>query len=207
MAGTKMVNMVSQIIEDALQRQGYGSRRALAERCGVAPSSVTKWARGLTPEARRWPIIEDQLGLEPGTLAAAAQGGPIPRPDGERDRWRDELRYALDRQAEFADELAAMSEDGEWSEDLQTLHDHWQGVADHAQRQLDALSQPEPTPEEAAAAAAEQRATLTTLSLAGRLAKLSIDDQLKLADEMHAYLDARGVPAADPLGSIFSSRA
>jgi transcriptional regulator with XRE-family HTH domain len=60
------------VIAEALQRQGRGSKAALAASLGVTPSSVSRWATGEdTPDMTRWPRIEEVLNLDAGTFARA----------------------------------------------------------------------------------------------------------------------------------------
>jgi len=60
------------VIAEALQRQGRGSKAALAAALGVTPSSVSRWATGEdTPDMTRWPRIEEVLNLDAGTFARA----------------------------------------------------------------------------------------------------------------------------------------
>jgi transcriptional regulator with XRE-family HTH domain len=60
------------VIAEALQRQGRGSKAALATALGVTPSSVSRWATGEdTPDMTRWPRIEEVLNLDAGTFARA----------------------------------------------------------------------------------------------------------------------------------------
>ncbi len=60
------------VIAEALQRQGRGSKAALATALGVTPSSVSRWATGEdTPDMSRWPRIEEVLNLDAGTFARA----------------------------------------------------------------------------------------------------------------------------------------
>ncbi len=63
---------LASVIAEALQRQGRGSKAALAAALGVTPSSVSRWATGEdTPDMTRWPRIEEVLNLDAGTFARA----------------------------------------------------------------------------------------------------------------------------------------
>lgn len=65
--------MVAEIIDEAVAAKGWGAQSGLARAAGVEPPSVARWRTGVNPpEPTRWPAIEEYLGLEPGTIAAAA---------------------------------------------------------------------------------------------------------------------------------------
>lgn len=64
---------VAAIIGGALDRTGRGARARLAEACAVSPATVTKWTAGHTiPEPGKWSTIEQELDLDPGSIAQAA---------------------------------------------------------------------------------------------------------------------------------------
>jgi hypothetical protein len=64
---------VAELIGDALDRAGRGSRARLAETTGVTAATITKWTQGHTvPEVSKWQAIEAALDLDPGSLAQAA---------------------------------------------------------------------------------------------------------------------------------------
>ncbi len=65
--------MVSQIIRRELDAMPTGAGSALARAAGVAPQTVSKWRKGETePTPSNFAAIEQFLGMEPGTLRAAA---------------------------------------------------------------------------------------------------------------------------------------
>lgn len=67
------------LLTQALNRRGYGSRSALADRVGVRPGTVTKWTLGQTkPHPNFWGAIEQYLNLEPGTIENIV-GPPVRR--------------------------------------------------------------------------------------------------------------------------------
>ena len=75
---------MKEILHEALSIRGSQARLVTA--LGVPKSTVSNWARGLNaPEPYRWAAIEEALGMEPGTLAAAA--GVVMQPADGTDRW------------------------------------------------------------------------------------------------------------------------
>ncbi len=63
-------HVVTRLISEALERQGYGSLTALAKACGVQVQTVSKWRDGeVVPRPERWPTIEDALELTRGQIA------------------------------------------------------------------------------------------------------------------------------------------
>jgi transcriptional regulator with XRE-family HTH domain len=74
---------MKEILHEALSTRGSQARLVTA--LGVPKSTVSNWARGLNaPEPYRWAAIEEALGMEPGTLAAA---GVVMQPADGTDRW------------------------------------------------------------------------------------------------------------------------
>jgi transcriptional regulator with XRE-family HTH domain len=83
-----------QAIASALRdHDGPQARRAMARALGVTVSQVSRWYRGMdrmTP--RQVFAAEAALGLEPGTLSAAAGFAPIGTPPGVVAAIRDDRR-------------------------------------------------------------------------------------------------------------------
>ena len=72
--------MITKLIAEALEREGYGSQSRLARACHVKVQTVSKWKDGqIVPLPERWPVIEDFFGMDPGTLGRESKyTGAVP---------------------------------------------------------------------------------------------------------------------------------
>jgi DNA-binding transcriptional regulator YdaS (Cro superfamily) len=63
---------MKQLLKDSFATAPTGSQSRIADALGVRATTVNKWANGgAVPPSQRWPMLEELLGLEPGSLAKA----------------------------------------------------------------------------------------------------------------------------------------
>lgn len=88
-----------------------GTQIRVADALGLPATTVNKWAKGYNlPEHHRWPDLERLLGLEPGSLAAAAGiMQPVDRGD-EIEEIRNELQRQGAEIASLAGRVAALAD-------------------------------------------------------------------------------------------------
>ena len=66
------VHEVNELIAVAVRAAGRGTQTRLAQRAEVSVGTVSHWVNGRAlPERRRWPVIEDELGLARGAISTA----------------------------------------------------------------------------------------------------------------------------------------